>query len=120
MPIEEIDGAADVEHLRRVLESRGKQTPSLAFVPPEQLADLHARIDDAALAAGRAPSDISRIYNVWGAHSPQDWVEMLTEFTLEHGMNSYVFGAPPTESALRTIGEEIAPAVREAVATARG
>ncbi|HQH07828.1 MAG TPA: LLM class flavin-dependent oxidoreductase [Phycicoccus sp.] len=94
--------------------------PSLAFVPPEQLADLHARIDDAALAAGRAPSDINRIYNVWGAHSPQDWVEMLTEFTLEHGMNSYVFGAPPTESALRTIGEEIAPAVREAVATARG
>lgn len=94
--------------------------PALAFIPPDQLGDLHSQIDDAAHAAGRVPSDINRIYNVWGSHSTRDWIEMLTEFTLNHGMNAYVFGAPPTESALRTIGEEIAPAVREAVAAARG
>jgi len=89
--------------------------PSLAFVPPEKLAEAHARIDAGAAAAGRDPAEIDRIYNVWGDHSPREWVELLTELTLDHGMNGYVFGAPPSEPALRTIAEEIAPAVRAAV-----
>ncbi|WP_370890549.1 LLM class flavin-dependent oxidoreductase [Janibacter sp. GXQ6167] len=94
--------------------------PSLSFVPPEDLGDMHARMDDAALAAGRSPSEINRIYNVWGGGSTAQWVDMLTSFTLEYGMNAYVFGVPPEERELRRIGEEIAPAVREAVAKHRG
>jgi len=35
-------------------------------------------------------------------------------------MNAYVFGAAPREADIRRISDEIAPAVREAVATERG
>ncbi|OYO00554.1 LLM class flavin-dependent oxidoreductase [Enemella evansiae] len=93
--------------------------PSLAFVPPDKLAEPNARIDDAALAAGRDPAEINRVYNVWGDFSTQQWVDLLTTTTLEHGMNAYVFGVPPLESELRRISDEIAPAVREAVAAER-
>ena len=94
--------------------------PSLSFVPPEKLPEAHARIDDAAMAAGRDPAAINRVYNVWGNYSTQDWIDMLTSFTLESGMNAYVFGVPPVESELRRISDEIAPAVREAVQAERG
>lgn len=94
--------------------------PSLSFVPPEKLADAHARIDAGCAEAGRQPSSINRIYNLWGDYSVAEWTELLTSFTVEHGMNAYVFGGPPNESFLRTITDEIAPAVREAVARERG
>lgn len=93
--------------------------PSLAFVPPDKLPEAHTRIDDAALEAGRDPAVINRIYNVWGDYPTEQWVDLLTTLTLEGGMNAYVFGAPPVESELRRISDEIAPAVREAVAAAR-
>lgn len=93
--------------------------PSLAFVPPDKLGPAHARIDEAALAAGRDPAEINRVYNVWGDLSTEQWVDLLTSVTLEHGMSSYVFGVPPVEAELRRISDEIAPAVREAVAAER-
>ena len=34
------------------------------LLPPEQLADMNARIDEAALAAGREPAQIRRLYNI--------------------------------------------------------
>lgn len=108
----------------RMLDLLGRRAdgwlPSLAFVPPERLEEAHARIDAGAAAAGRQPNEIDRIYNVWGDHTPREWVDLLTELTLDYGMNGYVFGAPPTERALRVIGEEIAPAVRAAVDAERG
>lgn len=93
--------------------------PSLAFLPPKTLAEPHERIDAAALEAGRDPSEINRVYNVWGDFSTTQWIDLLTTVTLEHGMNAYVFGVPPVESQLRRISDEIAPAVREAVAAER-
>lgn len=108
----------------KMLDLLGRQAdgwlPSLSFVPPEKLDEAHARIDEGARAAGREPGAIDRIYNVWGERSPREWVELLTELTLDYGMNGYVFGAPPTERDLRVIGEEIAPAVRAAVDAERG
>ncbi len=93
--------------------------PSLSFVPPPQLAQAHARIDEGAREAGRDPSEINRIYNVWGDYSTAQWIDLLTQITLDYGMNGYVFGALPVETELRRISDEIAPAVREAVAAER-
>ncbi|NNM47219.1 LLM class flavin-dependent oxidoreductase [Knoellia koreensis] len=107
----------------RMLDLLGRKAdgwlPSLAFVPPDQLGGAHEQIDEAARSAGRDPAEITRIYNVWGDFSTGQWVDLLTQVTLDHGMNGYVFGVPPVESALRRISDEIAPAVREAVATER-
>ena len=108
----------------KMLELTGRKgdgwLPSLSYMPPEKLADAHARIDEGARAAGRDPASINRIYNLWGNYPVNQWVDQLTAFTLQYGMNSYIFGGPPVESELRRITDEIAPAVREAVTRERG
>jgi alkanesulfonate monooxygenase SsuD/methylene tetrahydromethanopterin reductase-like flavin-dependent oxidoreductase (luciferase family) len=40
--------------------------PSLPFAPPEAVPDMQARIDEAAVAAGRRPQDVRRVYNLMG------------------------------------------------------
>ncbi|MFV0307947.1 MAG: LLM class flavin-dependent oxidoreductase [Desertimonas sp.] len=93
--------------------------PSLSFVPPERLDEANERIDAGAHVAGREPAGINRVYNVWGDFEVSRWVDLLTDTTINHGMNAYVFGAPPMESELRRIAEEIVPAVRASVIAAR-
>ncbi len=105
--------------------------PSSSYVPPEALADKHARIDDAARQAGRDPADIQRIYNVFGSITatpsgfltgPVDqWVDELTELVLDGGMDTFVFGTQDDDlSQIRCFASEVAPAVREAVSRERG
>ncbi|MPY77334.1 MAG: LLM class flavin-dependent oxidoreductase [Actinophytocola sp.] len=106
--------------------------PSSSYVPPETLAEKHARIDDAAVQAGRNPADIQRIYNVFGSitdgspsgflHGPVDqWVDALTELVLDGGMDTFVFAAQDDDlGQIRRFAREVAPAVREAVARERG
>jgi predicted TIM-barrel fold metal-dependent hydrolase len=91
---------------------------------------MHARIDEAATAAGRDPADIARVYNVWGKidgdggfleGDVSQWVDELTELSIEHGMDTYMFG--PSEDPvpqLQRFAAEVAPAVREQVASHRG
>ena len=104
--------------------------PSLGFSPPERLPELHARIDEGAAEAGRDPSDIKRVYNVSGYIGPVGdgplegpsgkWVETLTRFVLEDGMDSFVFWpAVDHERQTEAFAREVAPAVREAVEAAR-
>ncbi|MPY82407.1 MAG: LLM class flavin-dependent oxidoreductase [Actinophytocola sp.] len=105
--------------------------PSSSYVPPEALADKHARIDDAARAAGREPADIQRVYNVFGAitdsaptgflHGPVDqWVDELTELVLDGGMDTFVFATQDDDvSQIQRFAREVAPAVRDAVARER-
>lgn len=105
--------------------------PSSSYVPPEALADKHARIDDAAREAGRQPADIRRIYNVFGAitdsaptgflHGPVDqWVDELTELVLDGGMDTFVFGTQDDDlSQIQRFAREVAPAVRDAVTRER-
>ena len=106
--------------------------PSMSYVPPVKVPDLNARIDAAAIAAGRSPSDIRRIYNVGGdivptntkadeidrevTGPPEHWVEVLTHFAVDLGFGTFVLWGEPEERRLRTFIEEIAPAVRERVA----
>ena len=101
--------------------------PSLGPMAPDALVEANRRIDDAATAAGRSPADILRIYNIGGRitdgvsngflDGPVDqWVDQLTELTVEYGMDGYILG-PADDSAeqLRLFATEVAPRVREHV-----
>jgi alkanesulfonate monooxygenase SsuD/methylene tetrahydromethanopterin reductase-like flavin-dependent oxidoreductase (luciferase family) len=104
--------------------------PSSGWATPDRLPDMQARIDEAAVAADRDPAEIARIYNVWGQidgtggflqGGVAQWVEELTELSVDHGMDTFVFG--PSEDPVRQLqrfAAEVAPAVREQVARRRG
>lgn len=91
--------------------------PSQAYVPPAQLAEKNARIDDAALAAGRDTAEIRRLYNVNPSADP-GWAEQLAELALEHGVSTFIV-AGDDPRLIRRFGTEIAPAVRDLVTAAR-
>jgi alkanesulfonate monooxygenase SsuD/methylene tetrahydromethanopterin reductase-like flavin-dependent oxidoreductase (luciferase family) len=105
---------------------------STAYVPPERLPDLHARIDQAAEAAGRSPEDVRRVYNLMGliqaARGDQplvgpvsQWVNELTRYAVDHGMDTFVYW--PVDDHVRQLevfAQEVGPAVRAAVARERG
>lgn len=104
--------------------------PSLGYAPPERLPEMHARIDAGAAEAGRDPSEIRRVYNVSGNIGPggdgplegpvEKWVETLTGFVLEGGMDTFVYWpGGDHERQTELFADEVAPAVREAVAVAR-
>ncbi|MFC8798100.1 LLM class flavin-dependent oxidoreductase [Promicromonospora sp. NPDC057138] len=96
--------------------------PSVGRLSAQEMTDANARLDDAAVAAGRNPADVVRIANISGPLSPQvvpEWVDRLTALTLKEGFSTYILdGDDP--AGLQLIGQEIAPAVREAVAAERG
>ena len=104
--------------------------PSSGWATPDKLPGMHARIDEAAAAAGRDPAVITRVYNVWGGidgtggflqGGPAQWVDELTELAVEQGMDTFMFG--PSQDPvlqLRRFAAEVAPAVREQVARHRG
>ncbi len=101
--------------------------PSQGYAAPETLGELNARIDEAAVAAGRAPEAVRRLYNVSGSFGsgagflrgrPSDWAEQLAGLTLEQGMATYILGTDDPDDA-RRFGEEVAPLVRDLVAAER-
>ncbi len=104
--------------------------PSSGWATPDKLPDMHARIDEAAIGAGRDPAGIARVYNVWGKiggaggflqGGVEQWVDELTELAVEHGMDTFMFG--PSEdpvTQLQRFAADVAPAVRERVERHRG
>jgi alkanesulfonate monooxygenase SsuD/methylene tetrahydromethanopterin reductase-like flavin-dependent oxidoreductase (luciferase family) len=104
--------------------------PSSGWATPDKLADMHARIDEAAAAAGRDPAQIRRAYNAWGEiggpggflqGEAAQWIDELTELVIDHGMDTFLFG--PSEdpvTQLQRFAAEVAPAVRDEVARHRG
>jgi alkanesulfonate monooxygenase SsuD/methylene tetrahydromethanopterin reductase-like flavin-dependent oxidoreductase (luciferase family) len=97
---------------------------SSSYVPEERLSEMHVRIDDAANAAGRAPRDIRRVYNVMGTIGPEmsdsDWIDQLARYVLRGGMDTFVFW--PLDDHLRQLerfARDVVPGVREAVARQR-
>jgi alkanesulfonate monooxygenase SsuD/methylene tetrahydromethanopterin reductase-like flavin-dependent oxidoreductase (luciferase family) len=105
--------------------------PSSTYVPPERLGATQARVDDAAVAAGRDPAAIRRLYNVSGRIGPGgggfldgpagQWVEQLLPLVLEAGMDTFlVWPSESPASQLPAFAAEVAPALREAVAAHRG
>jgi alkanesulfonate monooxygenase SsuD/methylene tetrahydromethanopterin reductase-like flavin-dependent oxidoreductase (luciferase family) len=104
--------------------------PSLGYLPggPADLEELNAHIDDAAITAGREPSDVRRLLNIAGRFAPSGsslfngpprlWAEQLAELTLDHGMTGFILAADDAASIER-FAAEVAPATRELVATER-
>ncbi len=106
--------------------------PSSSYAPPEHLPEMQQRINDAALAAGRQPQDIRRIYNVMGLiiDGPLQgpftgpvvhWVNELTRLAVEVGMDIFIYW--PADDRLRQIerfAAEVVPAVQEQVGRLRG
>lgn len=88
--------------------------PSLDYLEEgaAALPAMNARIDAAAEAAGRDPREIRRLINLM--EPERATVGFLTELAVEHGVSGFVVGGDD-EAAIRRLGEEIAPAVREAV-----
>jgi alkanesulfonate monooxygenase SsuD/methylene tetrahydromethanopterin reductase-like flavin-dependent oxidoreductase (luciferase family) len=94
------------------------------------LAKGAARIDEAAIAAGREASDIRRVLNVNGQitdgarlgllRGPVDqWVDEITDLAVGYGFDTFMFWGEGDDQLPR-FAEEIAPAVRAQVATERG
>jgi hypothetical protein len=96
-----------------------------------------AKIDAAAISAGRKPADIRRVYNIWGgftdappapidetsgefAGSPAAWTAFLTHLATSVGFDTFLFGVPSDPTLLKKIATEIVPATRERIASARG
>jgi len=106
--------------------------PSSSYAPPERLPEMQQRINDAALAAGRQPREIRRIYNIMGQIiegpaqgmlvGPVDyWVDELTRLAVEVGMDTFIYWpAADRLHQLQKFAAEVVPAVRENVAKARG
>jgi alkanesulfonate monooxygenase SsuD/methylene tetrahydromethanopterin reductase-like flavin-dependent oxidoreductase (luciferase family) len=99
--------------------------PSLFWATPERVPDMMSRIDAAAAAAGREPSEIRRLYNISGTIAdgptrglldgpPDRWVETLTGFARELGFDTFVFwpGEEETLAQLERFAEEVVPALR--------
>ncbi len=98
--------------------------PSIGWAPPGRLPELHERIDEAALEAGRRPEEIKRVYNVSGSIGPEGegllegsvsrWTEQLSSFALENGMDTFIFWpSEDHERQVETFGQEVVPAVRD-------
>jgi alkanesulfonate monooxygenase SsuD/methylene tetrahydromethanopterin reductase-like flavin-dependent oxidoreductase (luciferase family) len=131
-PIEVWVGAYRPRMLRLVGELADGWVPSLfQGVTPEDLRDAHRRIDEAAEAAGRAPSAVRRIYNIPGRVGGRDegpfaggaarWVESLSELALRDGVSGFVVwpDGEDVRGQVERLAAEVAPAVRERVRAER-
>ncbi|WP_203453836.1 LLM class flavin-dependent oxidoreductase [Jiangella aurantiaca] len=97
--------------------------PSINADVLRRLPELNERVDGAALAAGRDPSGVRRVFNVGGtitdgvsegylAGPVSQWIDELSVLAAEHRADVLVFGGPPSQ--LRTFAEDVLPAVRAA------
>lgn len=102
--------------------------PSLAYLGPDGFRVASDRITDAALAAGRDPSAIRRIYNISGTmtdgeigegylHGPADlWVDTLARWIDEIGVDTLIFWpSGPGVDEVDRFALEIVPEVRRVV-----
>jgi alkanesulfonate monooxygenase SsuD/methylene tetrahydromethanopterin reductase-like flavin-dependent oxidoreductase (luciferase family) len=106
--------------------------PSLPYAPPDVVPAMMERVDAGVGAAGRDPADLRRIYNLMGEITTgergdglvgptQVWAEALTGF-VGLGFDSFVFwpGGDDPVGQVDRFARDVAPAVRERVAAARG
>ena len=119
----------------RILRMTGRVAdgwlPSLGYLQHglAELADMNARIDEGADAAGRDPRAIRRMLNIGGQFAPTSsgllqgppaqWVRDLTGIALEYGISGFIL-ASDDAATIELYASEVAPAVREAVSKERG
>ncbi|MBF0687383.1 MAG: LLM class flavin-dependent oxidoreductase [Cellulomonas sp.] len=121
-------GAYKPRMLRLVGRKADGWLPSLAYMQPGDLGRANATIDEAATGAGRDPREIRRLLNIGGRFTPtpgggldgppEQWVDALVRYALEDGTGTFVL-ATDDPGTIRTFAEQVAPAVRDAVAAER-
>lgn len=117
----------------RMLRLTGRRAdgwlPTLQYIRTPGMAEANKIIDDAALGEGRAPGEIRRLLNLFDVGfsttgrghlqgPPRQWVEELLPLVVEHGFSAFLIGQDDPH-VIRTFGEEVGPALREAVARER-
>jgi hypothetical protein len=93
--------------------------PSMGYAAPDELPAMQARIDEAAVSAGRSPGEIRRLYNLNAGSGglegpPERWPEQLAGLALEDGIDTFVLAVSSADD-LRRFAEEVVPATRELV-----
>ncbi|UFU01912.1 LLM class flavin-dependent oxidoreductase [Ruania suaedae] len=121
-------GAYKPRMLRLVGTHADGWLPSLSYLQEGDLARGNATIDAAAEKAGRHPAEIRRLLNIAGSLSPtsqgylngppEQWVEELTALALTEGIGTFILASDDPE-LIQAFGEQIAPAVRDAVGKER-
>jgi alkanesulfonate monooxygenase SsuD/methylene tetrahydromethanopterin reductase-like flavin-dependent oxidoreductase (luciferase family) len=125
----------------RMLELTGRMADgwlvSASYSPPENIPAMQAKIDEAALAAGRTTNAIRRGYNLAGVvQQPgtqtitarrkdiitgpaNQWVDVISHYYHDLRMDTFIFWPLGGEEAqIRHFAEEVVPAVRAAVTPA--
>ncbi|WP_372592813.1 LLM class flavin-dependent oxidoreductase [Actinotalea sp.] len=121
-------GALKPRMLRMIGRSADGWLPSLFYLQPGDLARGNAVIDQAALDAGRDPRQVRRLLNVAGTFSgtaraqldgpPEHWAAELAQLALEEGVSTFIMATDDARQ-LQVFAQEVAPAVREIVGSAR-
>ncbi|MEV8611442.1 LLM class flavin-dependent oxidoreductase [Amycolatopsis sp. NPDC051373] len=99
--------------------------PTYEYLRNPGLTEAIKRIDHAAAEAGRDPAAVRRLLNVMNVGfsptrqgflqgPPEQWVDELLPLILDVGITGFLFGGDDPR-VMRILGEEVAPAVREAV-----
>ncbi|MFE7156963.1 LLM class flavin-dependent oxidoreductase [Streptomyces sp. NPDC057636] len=117
----------------RMLRLTGRKAdgwlPTLEYLRTPGMAEAVKIVDDAALEAGRNPGDIRRLLNLFNVDfsaasrghlqgPPEQWVDELLPLILDHGFSAFFIGRDDPR-LIRTFGEEVGPALREALARER-
>ena len=120
-------GAYGPRMLRVTGELADAWIPSMGYTQLDDLPAMNQRIDAAAEAAGRAPADVRRMYNINGRFgtgagflqgSPGEWAEQLAALALDEGFSDFVLGTDEADD-VRRFADEVAPGVRELVTAER-
>jgi len=118
-------GAYKPRGLRLIGRAADGWIPSLNYMGPDAFRGASLAIDEAALAAGRDPGEIRRIYNLNGAitdgvrgEGPLDgpvdyWIETLARWIEEIGVDTLVFWpSGPGVDEVERWAAEIVPSLR--------
>jgi alkanesulfonate monooxygenase SsuD/methylene tetrahydromethanopterin reductase-like flavin-dependent oxidoreductase (luciferase family) len=121
-------GALKPRMLRLIGRKADGWLPSLMYLKPGELQAGNQTIDAAAVDAGRDPREIRRLVNLAGSFASQRsaafngpasaWVDDMLPLALEDGVSTFIL-ASDDPGMLRTFAEEVIPAVREQVESAR-
>ncbi|MET8160686.1 LLM class flavin-dependent oxidoreductase [Sphaerisporangium sp. NPDC005289] len=122
-------GAYKPRMLRLVGAKADGWLPSLGYLTPHDVAGGNKIIDEAAEEAGRDPREVRRLLNLmeggFGAEGggllqgpPAVWVERLLPLALQEGVSTFILASDDPQT-IQTFAEEVAPALREAVAAER-
>ncbi len=113
-------GAYKPRMLRLVGRAADGWLPSLPYLKAGDLERSNAIIDEAAHDAGRKPGEIRRLLNIGVPEGPTERrVELLSRLAVEHGIATFILGSDDP-GLITAFGQDVAPAVRDVVASERG